>query len=97
MADSTVEDGVSSSSMTKRDYRWYYDVAVICVMIAIVWGLMSLPTIVYFLPQVHPHTYNIPPCMRTYTSYIVVPPGFSWGWLASLKTLSDSVFICSYR
>ena len=45
-------DNHPSRSFSKVALKRYFDVAVVFVVIAVVWGLLALPTIFYHLPQV---------------------------------------------
>ena len=41
-----------SGSSVGTIFKRYFDVAVVCVVIAVVWALLALPTVFYHLPQV---------------------------------------------
>ena len=42
----------STAASAKLKFNQYFDVAVVCVVIVVVWVLLALPTVFYHLPEV---------------------------------------------
>ena len=52
----------SAAASAKLKFNQYFDVAVVCVVIVVVWVLLALPTVFYHLPEVCAMGYT---CMCT--------------------------------